>query len=166
LEVFLSEVTKVCFVCLGNIVRSPFAENMFRYLVNEAGLSDNYEIDSAGTSAWHVGEKPDRRMRQVASSHGFEYSGRARQFKSRDFDRFDMIIAMDNSNRNNLLGMTGKPDHRRKIYQMRAFDPEGGADMAVPDPYYGGIDGFEVVYQIVERSCRGLLEALESGKLE
>jgi len=160
------EVTRVCFVCLGNIVRSPLAENMFRYLVNETGLNDKYEAESAGTSAWHIGEVPDSRMRRVAASHGFEYSGSARQFNSQDFNRFDLIIAMDTSNRKSLLSLTRSPEHRRKIYQMRTFDPEGGPDMAVPDPYYGGIDGFEVVYHIIERSCRGLLEALENGKLE
>ncbi len=159
----MSEVTKVCFVCLGNIVRSPLAENMFRQLVNKAGLSDKYEADSAGTSAWHVGEEPDIRMRRVASKHGFEYSGSARQFRPQDFYNFDLIIAMDTSNRRSLLGLASKPEHRRKIYQMRAFDPEGGPDLAVPDPYYGGIDGFEVVYEIIERSCQGLLDALENN---
>jgi protein-tyrosine phosphatase len=162
----LSEVIKVCFVCLGNIVRSPLAENMFRYLVNETGLNDKYEAESAGTSAWHIGEVPDSRMRRVAASHGFEYSGSARQFNSQDFNRFDLIIAMDTSNRKSLLSLAKSPEHQRKIYQMRTFDPEGGPDMAVPDPYYGGIDGFEVVYRIIERSCRGLLEALENGKLQ
>ncbi len=161
----MSEATKVCFVCLGNIVRSPLAENMFRHLVEEAGLSHKYPVDSAGTSAWHAGEKPDSRMRRVAASHGFEYSGRARQFQLRDFDRFDVIIAMDTSNRTKLLELARTPKHQEKVHQMRAFDPEGGPDMAVPDPYYGGIDGFEEVYQIVERSCQGLLDSLENGEL-
>jgi protein-tyrosine phosphatase len=161
----LSEVTKVCFVCLGNIVRSPLAENLFRHLVTGSGLSHKYQADSAGTSAWHVGEKPDSRMRRVAASHGFEYSGRARQFQTEDFDRFDLIIAMDTSNRVKLLDLAKTPGHRTKIYQMREFDPQGGPEMAVPDPYYGGIDGFEEVYQIVERSCQGLLDSLENGKL-
>lgn len=162
----MTEVTKVCFVCLGNIVRSPLAENIFRQLVDKAGLRGKYEVDSAGISAWHVGEKPDSRMRRVAASHGFEYSGRARQFQPEDFDRFDLVVAMDTSNRKNLIDLIEKPEHQEKIQQMRAFDPQGGADMAVPDPYYGGIDGFEEVYQIVERSCRGLLETLENGKFK
>jgi protein-tyrosine phosphatase len=162
----LSEVTKVCFVCLGNIVRSPLAENMFRHLAEKSGLDRKYEVDSAGTSAWHVGERPDGRMRQVAARHGFEYSGSARQFEPRDFDRFDLIIAMDSSNRRNLLSLAGEPEHKDKIYQLRAFDPEGGPEEPVPDPYYGGMDGFEEVYHIVERSCRGLLDALENRKVE
>ena len=161
----MSEVIKVCFVCLGNIVRSPLAENLFRHLVTGGGLSHKYQADSAGTSAWHVGEKPDSRMRRVAASHGFEYSGRARQFQTEDFDRFDLIIAMDASNRVKLLDLAKTPGHRTKIHQMREFDPQGGPEMAVPDPYYGGIDGFEEVYQIVERSCHGLLDSLENGKL-
>jgi protein-tyrosine phosphatase len=160
----LSEIIKICFVCLGNIVRSPLAENLFRHLAKGSGLSHKYLADSAGTSAWHVGEKPDSRMRRVAASHGFNYSGSARQFSPEDFDRFDLVIAMDSSNRENLLSLARRSEHNDKIYQMRAFDPQGKPDMAVPDPYYGGIDGFEEVYQIVKRSCQGLLEYLERGK--
>jgi len=136
---------------------------MFRYLVNRAGLVNKYEADSAGTSGWHVGEKPDRRMRRVAASHGFKYSGRARQFQQSDFDEFDWIIAMDSSNRANLLSLARTPDHQAKVCQMREFDPKGSPNDPVPDPYYGGINGFEEVYQIVERSCQGLLDALENG---
>ena len=165
MEVFLSEVTKICFVCLGNIVRSPLAENLFRHLVQRAGLSDKYQVDSAGTSVWHIGEKPDSRMRRVAASHGFEYSGRARQFTISDFDRFDLIVAMDSTNGTKLMELAKTPEHKDKIRQMRAFDPQGGPDFAVPDPYYGGIDGFEKVYEIIERSCQGLLTALEDGKV-
>jgi len=136
---------------------------MFRHLVTQAGLTDKYETDSAGTSGWHVGEKPDRRMRRVAASHGFKYSGRARQIHPDDFDTFDWIIAMDASNRTNLLKLTRTPEQKAKIRQMREFDPYGGPNDPVPDPYYGGIDGFEEVYQIVERSCQGLLDFLENG---
>ena len=159
----MSEKIKVCFVCLGNIVRSPLAENMFRHLVAEAGLVDKYEIDSAGTSGWHVGEKPDRRMRRVAAGHGFKYSGQARQIQLDDFNQFDWIIAMDASNRKNLLSITRTLEQKTKVRQMREFDPYGGPNDPVPDPYYGGIDGFEDVYKIVERSCQGLLDALENG---
>lgn len=152
-------------MCLGNIVRSPLAENMFRHMVKQAGLSDKYQVDSAGTSAWHIGEKPDSRMRRVAASHGFVYTGRARQFTISDFEGFDLIIAMDSNNQRKLMELAMIPEHREKIHQMRAFDPQGGHGLAVPDPYYGGIDGFEQVYQIIERSCQGLLTALENGKI-
>lgn len=156
--------TRICFVCLGNIVRSPLAENLFRHLVKEAGLEGKYQLDSAGTSAYHAGEAPDSRMRQVAASHGITYNGTARQFIEKDFDTFDLIIAMDDSNRRTLLSMAKSPQHRQKIQMMRAFDPQGSANAPVPDPYYDGIDGFERVYQILERSSRGLLRALENGE--
>jgi protein-tyrosine phosphatase len=159
----LSEVTRICFVCLGNIVRSPLAENMFRHLVQKSGLDHQYEVDSAGTSGYHVGEQPDRRMRRVASQNGFEYSGRARQFQPRDFSKFDLVIAMDTDNRFDLLRMAKDPEHQKKIRLMREFDSETDENLSVPDPYYGGIDGFENVYRIVERSCQGLLDALENG---
>jgi protein-tyrosine phosphatase len=161
----LSEITRICFVCLGNIVRSPLAENMFRYLAEQAGVDGRYEVDSAGTGSWHVGESPDRRMRQVAARRGFKYDGRARQFRQSDFQNFDLIIAMDTENRVNLGRLARNVEEEAKIHLMREFDPQGAPNAPVPDPYYGGIDGFENVYNIVERSCQGLLDALENGKL-
>jgi protein-tyrosine phosphatase len=139
---------------------------MFRHLVEKSGLENKYFVDSAGTSAWHVGEKPDPRMRRVASNHGLKYSGSGRQFQSQDFDKFDLIIAMDSTNFRNLSAMTERPEYKKKIHMMREFDPQGEDNASVPDPYYGGIDGFEDVFRIVERSCEGLLESLEKGKLE
>ncbi len=162
----MAEPTKICFVCLGNIVRSPLAENLFRHLVHEAGLEEKYQADSAGTSAYHTGETPDRRMRQVAAEHGFRYTGKARQFEAQDFEDFDLIIAMDETNRRNLLRIAKKPEHEQKIRLMRTFDPQGFARDPVPDPYYSGIDGFEKVYQILERSSRRLLQALENGEVK
>jgi len=156
-------VTRVCFVCLGNIVRSPLAENLFLHLVEQAGLGDKYEADSAGIGAWHVGEQPDSRMRRIAAQHGLSYDGRARQIQRSDLDRFDLLIAMDTENYHDLLRLARTPEQEAKVHTMREFDPLGGPRAVVPDPYYGGIDGFEEVYQIVERSCRGLLEALEAG---
>ena len=159
----MPEPTRICFVCLGNIVRSPFAENLFRHLAEEIGVEQKYQVDSAGTSAYHVGEEPDPRMRQVAAQHGFHYTGRARQFEQDDFENFDVIIAMDETNRRNLLRMARTPEHKTKVRMMRQFDPNGSASDPVPDPYYGGIDGFEKVYRILERSIKGLLENLEKG---
>ncbi len=157
--------TRILFVCLGNIVRSPLAEHLFAHLSEKAGKGGEYEVDSAGTGAWHIGETPDVRMRQVASGRGLDYTGRARQFSPTDFDRFDWIIAMDASNRMSLASQARSEADRGKIRLLRAFDPSGGPGAEVPDPYYGGIDGFERVFDIVERSCRGLLEALEIGSL-
>lgn len=146
-------------------MRSPLGENMFRHLAEKAGMADHYEVDSAGTGAWHVGESPDRRMRQVAARRGFKYDGRARQFKQSDFDKFDLIIAMDTENRANLRRLARSGEDEEKIHLMREFDSLGRPNDSVPDPYYGGIDGFENVYDIVERSCQGLLEALEEDQL-
>jgi protein-tyrosine phosphatase len=158
--------TRVLFVCLGNIVRSPLAENMFAHLLEQTGLGEKYEVGSAGTAAYHVGDSPDSRMRRVAAGHGLVYDGKGRQFEQRDFDAFDLIIAMDDNNYDEILRLTRDPKHETKVQMMRAFDPEGSLHDPVPDPYYGGIDGFEHVYQIVERSCKGLLEALEAGEIE
>lgn len=155
---------KICFVCQGNIIRSPLAENIFRQMAEEGGLSEKYHLDSAGTSAYHVGEAPDRRMRQVAAKHGFNYSGRARQFWREDLETYDLILVMDQNNRRILESMAQDSSQAKKIHMMREFDLQSGEDLDVPDPYYGGLEGFEVTFQIVKRSCEGLLEALESGR--
>lgn len=152
-------------MCLGNIVRSPLGENIFRHLAEQAGVAHQYEINSAGTASYHIGEQPDRRMRRVAAQHGIKYTGRARQFHPQDFDRLDWIIAMDISNQADLLRHASTREQRAKVRLMREFDPLGGPGAVVPDPYYGGIDGFEEVYSIVERSCQGLLDAFENGQL-
>ena len=157
----MTDKTRILFVCLGNIVRSPLAENMFRHLASQAGVGDQYEADSAGIGAWHVGESPDERMRHVAAGRGLLYDGSARQFSPRDFDRFDLIIAMDQDNRANLLYQARSQADREKIRLMREFDSLGMPQAEVPDPYYGGLRGFEEVYDIVERSCKGLLEVLQ-----
>lgn len=159
----MSETTRLCFVCLGNIIRSPLSEHVFRQQAKERGVDQKYVVDSAGTASYHVGEPPDARMRRVAAGHGLEYSGRARQFQAEDFDRFDLIVAMDSSNRRQLQHLAPDAESRKKIRLMREFDPEGDAEDAVPDPYYGGIDGFETTYQIVVRSVQGLLDSLEEG---
>jgi len=152
---------RIIFVCQGNIIRSPLAENMFRHLAQERGLSDKYQVASAGTSAYHVGEPPDQRMRKVAQEMGFVYTGSAKQFRAADFDQFDLVIAMDKANQRYLEAKISQRDQVSKIHLMREYDPEGKPDLDVPDPYYGGLDGFEVTFEIVKRSCLGLLEALE-----
>ena len=158
----MTEPTRILFVCLGNIVRSPLAENMFAHVAEQAGLGDRYDVDSAGTGGWHVGDAPDARMRQVAAQRGFEYSGRARQFSASDYDRFDLVIGMDASNKQDLLRQARLQTDRDKVHLLREWDPEGGRDDPVPDPYYGGREGFELAYDLVERSCVGLLAWLES----
>ena len=157
-------MTRLLFVCLGNIIRSPLAENLFRFQAEQAGVNNNYSADSAGTAAYHVGEPPDSRMQRTAESHGVSDGGIARQVQESDFDEFDLIVAMDRQNRRDLLQIADTPEKQAKIRLMRDFDAEQD-DQDVPDPYYGGADGFENTYEIVERSVRGLLEALEAGDL-
>jgi low molecular weight protein-tyrosine phosphatase len=161
----LVEKKRICFVCLGNIVRSPLAENLFTYLAEQAAISDQFEVDSAGTGVWHVGEPPDARMRRVAASHGLKYTGRARQIQPQDLEHFDWIIAMDRENLADLRRLARSSDASRKIRLLREFDPFAGPQAGVPDPYYGGIDGFEEVYQIVERCTKKLLDAFVAGEL-
>lgn len=153
----------ICFVCLGNIVRSPLAEHLFQHLAEKRGISHKYKVDSAGTSDYHIGEPPDYRMRLVAQERGLEYSGKARQFHPQDLDRFDLIIAMDRNNQHDLLRLVKTEKHRRKIRLLREFDPQANHNSDVPDPYYGGTDGFGRVYQIIEKSVEGLLDSLENG---
>ncbi len=157
-------MTRLLFVCLGNIIRSPLAENLFEFQAEQAGVDGKYSVDSAGTAAWHVGESPDPRMRKTAESHGVNDNGTARQVRKSDFDEFDWILAMDGSNRRDLLDMAGSPEQQAKVRLLREFDPEQD-DPDVPDPYYGGAEGFETTYRIVERSVGGLLEALEAGEI-
>ena len=156
---------RVLFVCLGNIVRSPLAENVFYHLARQRGIEDRFEVDSAGTSAFHVGEPPDHRMQQVAAKYGLTYDGRSRQFTRRDFEVFDLIIAMDMSNCNSLYSLARSDEDKNKVHLLREFDPLGKPTDGVPDPYYGGIKGFEKAYHMVERSCVGLLDAIESGQI-
>lgn len=148
---------RVCFVCLGNICRSPTAEAAMRRLIEEAKLVTEIEIDSAGTGAWHVGEPPDHRARATGKRRGLDVRGRARKVVLEDFERFDYVIAMDRSNRSDLHQLAPNDEAKRKIELLRNYDAESPRDAEVPDPYYGGGDGFERVINICEAGCRGLL---------
>jgi protein-tyrosine phosphatase len=160
----MTEITNVLFVCQGNIVRSPLAEHLFRLEVEKHGWGDLFRIDSAGTSAWHAGEAPDGRMRQVAAEHGITYSGRSRQVSATDLEDFDLVIAMDHENTRDLLRLASDKEAEQKIHLLREFDPQAEPNATVPDPYYGGQDGFEHVFQIVERATRELLRSLGSAQ--
>jgi protein-tyrosine phosphatase len=153
---------RVCFVCLGNICRSPTAEGVFRRLVEDAGLSAVITIDSAGTAAYHVGESPDRRSAAAAQRRGYPLGGRSRKFERDDFDRFDYVLAMDRENERELLRLAGRDEVGAKVRLLRSFDPDSEPDDEVPDPYYGGADGFERVVDICVAGCRGLLAHLRA----
>lgn len=149
----------ICFVCLGNICRSPTAEGVLQHQVNQEGLSAYFFIDSAGTGSWHEGEPANSKSRDVARRHGVELHSRARRFTASDLSRFDLIMTMDRSNFDNVLSLDSDGQHRYKVLMLREFDDEPASE-EVPDPYYGGAQGFELVYDVVERSCRNLLEHL------
>ena len=151
-------MVRMCFVCLGNICRSPTAEGIMKHLVDEAGLSKKISIDSAGTGAWHAGEKADRRSRSAAKRRGVELTSIARQFVVEDFDRFDYIVAMDRQNLADLRDMAPTQDDAQKLSLLRAHDMHAPAEADVPDPYYGGPRGFDEVFDICESACRDMLQ--------
>lgn len=150
----------ICFVCMGNICRSPIAENVFRHKVKQRGLEDRFQIDSAGTGGWHVGQPPDARARNVVVSRGLPVTGTARQITTDDFDRFHLLICMDEDNQSHLLGM-GAP--KSKVRLLLECDPNA-TRRDVPDPYYGGADGFETVFDLVDSACDALLDELLAAK--
>ncbi len=154
----MSEKIKVVFVCLGNICRSPAAEGAFKHLVQKRGLEDLFEIDSAGTAEYHVGEPPHETTTQVARERGIILKHLCRQFQYADFLKFDHIIAMDNSNYKNILSMARDEAQKKKVMKFRRFDSKVNGEPDVPDPYYDGVAGFEHVQDIVERSSNGFLE--------
>lgn len=150
----------VVFVCLGNICRSPTAHGVFRQMVVERGWLDRIEIDSAGTAAYHVGKQADARSRSVAKQRGIDMEDlRARQVDLGDIIQCDYILAMDESNYQDLLDLA-LPEHRHKIRLFLEFAPEFN-QTEVPDPYYGGADGFDFVFDLVTAASKGLLQDIE-----
>lgn len=156
---------KLLFVCLGNICRSPAGEAVMKSLVKERGLEKKIACDSAGTAAYHVGSKADSRMRKHGSQRGYQLTSIARQFDpSTDFDRFDYILAMDEDNYHNILSTDSTGKYHNKVHRMVDFCQRIKSSH-VPDPYYGGAEGFEEVLDILEDSCGNLLDQLE-GELQ
>jgi protein-tyrosine phosphatase len=150
------ERVKVLFVCMGNICRSPTAHGVFRHLVKESGLSQRIEIDSAGTHAYHIGNPPDKRSAITAKKRGIDLSDlRARKVDLGDLYEYDYVLAMDKDNRHILLDMAPN-DVKHKIRLFLEFAPQWGKQ-EVPDPYYGGDDGFEHVFDLVQAASEGLL---------
>lgn len=153
------------FVCLGNICRSPAAEGIMRALAEEQGQDDDLYIDSAGIGAWHVGEQPDRRMRKHAAQRGYDLSSlRARQFRSDDFEKFDWIVVMDEENYQDVMRKV--PSHTSsnklaKVVRMKDFFNDFKGYDHVPDPYYGGSEGFELALDMIEDGCKEMLKSLQ-----
>lgn len=153
---------RILFVCLGNICRSPAAEGIFKSIVMEHGDKD-FHIDSAGTGRYHIGDLPDHRMRVHARRRGLELDHRCRQVTASDFDEFDIIIGMDSSNITNLHAIAPSPEAERKIVAMSWFFSQSGRFDHVPDPYYEGADGFELVLDLLQEGCANLYDKL-TGK--
>lgn len=152
---------KLLFVCLGNICRSPSAENIMNHLIQQRGLSDQIVCDSAGTSSYHIGSPPDRRMSAAASKRGITLTGQARQFHPEDFEKFDLILAMDKENYRDILTLDLKGQYTDKVKLMCDFCRHH-SDQEVPDPYYGGTEGFNYVIDLLLDACEGLLERTEA----
>lgn len=152
---------RVLFVCMGNICRSPAAEGVFRKVVADRGLHDRITIDSAGTIGYHSGSPADSRMRRAAIQRGYRLDGLSRQFTEDDFDRFDLIVAMDRDNLDDIKSLDPVGAHLHKVKLLSEFlPPVSPSD--VPDPYYGGEQGFEIVLNMIERACEPMLEQLLS----
>ncbi|MEH2195428.1 MAG: low molecular weight protein-tyrosine-phosphatase [Nostoc sp.] len=153
---------KLLFVCLGNICRSPSAENIMNHLIEQAGLSESIICDSAGTSSYHVGSPPDRRMSAAAATKlGIKLRGHARQFQKSDFQDFDLILAMDQENYENIVALDQTKQYRHKVRLMCEFCSRHTLK-EVPDPYYGGQDGFNQVIDLLIDACEGLLTKVRS----
>jgi protein-tyrosine phosphatase len=155
-----SQPISILFVCLGNICRSPLAEAVFRFVVEEAGLEARFRIDSAGTSGYHDGEAPDRRATAVARRRGIRMEGTSRKVTEEDLEVFDYLVVMDHANRREVERLKDGAPASAEVRLFREFDPEANGELEVPDPYFGGPDGFENVHDLVERSARGLLDYL------
>ncbi len=156
-----STPTRVLFVCLGNICRSPAAEIIFRAAVERAGLGKDFEIDSCGTASYHTGQRPDHRMLAALERAGYAWGGhRARSFSRADFARFDLIIPQDECNREDILALARNAADAARVQPMRRWFPEGCREPGVPDPYYGEEAGFDAVVSLLEEACARLLAKL------
>ncbi|MGB3535363.1 MAG: low molecular weight protein-tyrosine-phosphatase [Microcoleaceae cyanobacterium] len=154
-----SDPKQLLFVCLGNICRSPSAENIMNHLITQAGLEEQIFCDSAGTSSYHIGSPPDRRMTEAARQRGISMTGKARQFIIEDFERFDLILAMDQDNYEQICYLDRNHQYQDKVKLMCDFCGHHTVK-EVPDPYYGGPEGFSYVIDLLMDACEGLLEEM------
>ncbi|XHU95747.1 MAG: low molecular weight phosphotyrosine protein phosphatase [cyanobacterium endosymbiont of Rhopalodia gibba] len=157
-------VYRLLFVCLGNICRSPAAENIMNHLIKEANLEKQIICDSAGTSSYHIGAAPDRRMKSAALIRGIEFRGRARQFNWFDFKQFDLILAMDQENHQNILALDTEGVYKNKVRLICEFMTQHH-EKQIPDPYYGSRVEFDKVIDLLLDACGGLLEEIRRNHL-
>jgi len=160
---------RILFVCHGNICRSPAAQGTLEKIIKDKGLEDKIEVDSAGTSSYHVGEKPHPFTRKAAEEYGIHINHIARQFSSEDFEHFDYIFAMDHYNYEDILKLAKNPEHKKKVHLFRKFDPtikNTNSIPDVPDPYYGGYNGFQEVQKIILRTAENLLNSLIQNEVK
>ena len=155
----ISDKYKVLFVCLGNICRSPAAQGILEHIVRENGMQESIEVDSAGTYSGHRGELPDRRMRTAALYRGFALTHKARPVSGLDFLEFDMIVAMDDQNYQNLMNIAPSVEAARKVKRMSEYLTDNKISY-IPDPYYSGMDGFNYVLDLLEEACENLFDSL------
>lgn len=153
----MTKKISICFVCLGNICRSPMAEGVLSKLVLDAGLRGRIRVDSAGTGGWHKGERADKRARDLAETRGYELSSVARQIVTNDFETHDLLIGMDQSNLDELNALAPDNKARTKIKLLRDYDPLSPKGAEISDPYYGTSEDFRVAFDQVEAACKGLL---------
>lgn len=155
------ENINLLFICLGNICRSPAAEGIMKKMIADEGLEDKVFIDSAGTSNWNEGKSPDKRMQVHGSKRGYKFDSTARTFNSSDFNKFDYIIVMDNNNYLNVKKLAKSEEDIAKIHRMTDFSIEYSDHDHVPDPYYGGDDGFNLVMDLLEDAAKGLMKEIK-----
>ncbi len=159
----MDQPCRVLFVCLGNICRSPAGENIFRHQVKEAGLAEHIDCDSAGTAGYHIGKSPDSRMTSTMRNRGYEVTGGARQFTRSDFDSFDLILTMDDDNYRDIVSQARNDQDRNLVRRFTEFCTEH-EEIEVPDPYYGGDEGFEFVADLIEDGSTSLIQHLRDSR--
>lgn len=157
---YINKKYSILFVCLGNICRSPAAQAVMQAMVDERGLSDRFYIDSAGIGGWHLGDLPDKRMRVHARPRGYELTHRARKVRSADFEDFDLIVGMDASNVDDLCNLAMTLEQQDKVVMMGDYIRQYPNYDHVPDPYYEGSEGFELVLDLLEDACDNLLDRI------
>ena len=151
----------VLFICLGNICRSPAAEGIMKSLVEKEEMSDDFFIDSAAIGSWHIGQLPDSRMRKCGAEHGYRFDSHARQFQKSDFQHFDLIVVMDNENYRAITSMASSQADKDKVVRIADYLTHHREYTTVPDPYYGDYSDFELVIELLEDACQGLLDSIK-----